>query len=187
MLTEKGFAGLLGRIVRAEGTMRSLVQEAIEDALAYAIDRQEQGHGLDLRRLSALQVSTIKMKSINSQRLSDYIKASMVDINGKSSIGWNQKDSAYQLLKKGTVVSVPSFDTRGNWFDFGKESAPKDDFDFSKRLNSLLTLAEKHADKLSEDDKALIAVLRANRTTIRMQSEAAVKEQAQAAAEAGTI
>lgn len=160
MLTEKGFAGLLGKIRRAEGTMRSLVQEAVEDALAYAIDRQEQGHGLDLRRLSQIQVETTSMKSINSQRLSDYIKTCCVDINGVSAIGWNQKESAYKLLKKGTIVSVPSIDTRGAWYDYGKVQEVKDDFNFSKKLASLLAQAEKHVDKLSEEDAALLRAVR---------------------------
>lgn len=168
MLTEKGFSGLLGKIQRAEGTLRALVQDAIEDSLAYAIDRQEQGHGLDLRRLTTLQTATVGMKSINSQRLSDYVKASVVDSDGKSAIGWNQKENCYKLLKKGTVVSVPSLATRGNWFDFGKVEKLADDFDFGKKLNALLTAAEKHADKLTDADKALIAQLRASRTTIRM-------------------
>lgn len=169
-LTEKGFTGLIGKIQKAEGTLRSLVQEAIEDALGYAVERQDSGHGLDLRRLSALQVATTSMKSINSQRLSDYLKTCLVDSDGKNAIGWNQKEAAYKLLKKGTVVSLLSLATRGNWFDFGKVESLNDDFDFNKLLNSLLTKAEKHMDKMSEEDKALVASLRATRTSIRMSS-----------------
>lgn len=169
-LTEKGFTGLIGKIQRAEGTLRSLVQEAIEDSLAYAVERQDAGHGLDLRRLSALQVATTAMKSINSQRLSDYLKTCLVDSDGKNAIGWNQKEAAYKLLKKGTVVSLLSLATRGNWFDFGKVESLNDDFNFNKLLNALLTKAEKHLDKMSDEDKALVASLRATRTSIRMSS-----------------
>jgi hypothetical protein len=167
-LTEKGFSGLLGKIQRAEGTMRSLVQEAVEDSIAYAIDRQDQGHGLDLRRLSTLQAATKAMKSINSQRLSDYIKTCLVDSDGKPCIGWNEKEACYKLLKKGTIASAPSIDTRGTWFDFGKAETIRDDFNFTKRLNALLAQAEKHSDKLSDADRDLIKVLRAGRTTITM-------------------
>lgn len=170
-LTEKGFTGLIGKIQRAEGTLRSLVQEAIEDALAYSIDRQTEGHGLDLRRLTALQTATASMKSINSQRLSDYLKTCLVDIDGKNAIGWNQKEQAYKLLKKGTTVSLLSFETRGNWFDFGKVEKLTDDFDFGKLLAGLLTKAEKHMDKLSPEDQQLVRTLRASRTTIRMQDK----------------
>lgn len=34
MLTEKGFNGLIGKIQRVEGTLRSLVQDAVEDSLS---------------------------------------------------------------------------------------------------------------------------------------------------------
>lgn len=167
-LTEKGFTGLIGKIQRAEGTLRALVQEAIEDALSYAIDRQTEGHGLDLRRLTALQTATTSMKSINSQRLSDYLKTCLVDIDGKNAIGWNQKEQAYKLLKKGTTVSLLSFETRGAWFDFGKVEKLTDDFDFGKLLAGLLTKAEKHMDKLSPEDQELVRTLRSTRTAIRM-------------------
>lgn len=170
-LTEKGFTGLIGKIQRAEGTLRALVQEAIEDALAYSIDRQTEGHGLDLRRLTALQTATASMKSINSQRLSDYLKTCLVDIDGKNAIGWNQKENQYKLLKKGTAVSLLSFETRGTWFDFGKVEKLTDDFDFGKLLAGLLTKAEKHMDKLSPEDQQLVRTLRAARTTIRMQDK----------------
>lgn len=170
-LNEKGFASLIGKIQRAEGTLRSLVQDAIEDALSYAIDRQTEGHGLDLRRLSQLQVATTSMKSINSQRLSDYLKTCLVDIDGKNAIGWNQKENQYKLLKKGTQVSLLSFETRGTWFDFGKVEKLNDDFDFNKLLNSLLTKAEKHMDQMSEADRELVRTLRATRQTIRMQDK----------------
>lgn len=170
-LTEKGFTGLIGKIQRAEGTLRALVQEAIEDALAYAIDRQTEGHGLDLRRLTALQTATASMKSINSQRLSDYLKTCLVDIDGKNAIGWNQKEQAYKLLKKGVTVSLLSFETRGTWFDFGKVEKLTDDFDFGKLLASLLTKAEKHINKLTPEDQQLVRTLRAARTTIRMQDK----------------
>lgn len=194
-LTEKGFTGLLGKIQRAEGTLRSLVQEAIEDSLSYAIDRQTAGHGLDLRRLTALQLATTSMKSINSQRLSDYLKTCLVDIDGKNAIGWNQKEQAYKLLKKGTTVSLLSFETRGTWYDFGKVEKLNDDFDFGKLLASLLTKAEKNIDKLSPEDQQLVRTLRASRTTIRMgdsqvpsaEQQSKLMAQAQAAADNGAI
>lgn len=185
MLSDKGFAGLIGKIQRAEGTMRSLVQDAIEDALAYAIERQTAGHGLDLRRLSQLQVATKSMKSINSQRLSDYTKTCLVDSDGKPCIGWHDKESAYKLLKKGTVASLPTLETRGTWFNYGKEQEVKDDFDFTKRLNSLLAQAEKHSDKLSDADRELIKLLRSGRTTIRMEGSASLTPAA--ADQAGVI
>lgn len=168
MLTEKGFAGLMGKIKRAEGTLRDLIQQAIEDSLGYAIDRQSNNHGLDLRRLSTLQTEVRGMKSVSGQRLSDYIKTCLVDINGASCIGWNEKEQQYKLLKKGTVASLKAYETRGAWYEFGKPEAPKDDFDFSKRLNALLAQAEKHADKLSEQDRQLIASLRSARMGISM-------------------
>lgn len=181
MLTEKGFAGLLTKIRRAEGTMRSLVQEAVEDSLAYAIDRQEQGHGLDLRRLSQVQNETATMKSINSQRLSDYIKTCLLDSDGKSAIGWNQKEGAYKLMKKGTVVSLPSFETRGTWFDYGKVQEVKDDFNFGKKLAALLAQAEKNSDKLSPEDAELLRQVRLAKPTITMPSHGLTPADAAAA------
>lgn len=163
MLTEKGFSGLIGRIQRAEGTLRNLFQDAIEDALAYAVDRQTLGHGLDLRRLTIVQTTAKAMKSVNNQRLSDYLKTCLLDINGKTAIGWNEKEQQYKLLTKGTVVSLPSIETRGKWFDFGKPEKIKDDFDFSKSLDNLLKQAAKHEAALSPADQAIINAIRSAR------------------------
>lgn len=163
MLTEKGFNGLIGKIQRAEGTLRSLFQDALEDALAYAIDRQDQGHGLDLRRLSIVQLTAKGMKSINNQRLSDYIKTCLVTIDGKTAIGWNDKENQYKLLTKGTVASVPSFETRGTWFDFGKPEKVKDDFNFSKSLDNFLKQVMKHEQELAPEDMTIINAIRSAR------------------------
>jgi hypothetical protein len=188
MLTEKGFSGLLVRIQRSEGTLRQLVQDAVEDSLAYAIDRQDQGHGLDLRRLSVLQSMTTKMKSISNQRLSDYIKSCLVDGNGKSCIGWHDKEQQYKLLTKGTVASLPTLETRGVWFEFGKAEKPKDDFNFGTRLAALIKLAEKHEDKLSDADKVIINSIRSARLESSLAGTTAIPvEQARALEAAGEL
>lgn len=173
MLTEKGFNGLIGRMLKAEGTLRQLVQDALEDSLAYAIDRQVQGHGLDLRRLSMVQTTAQQMRSVNGQRLSDYIKTCLLDANGKGAIGWNEKEQQYKLLTKGTVAVLPTFEQRGAWFDFGKEQKPKDDFSFDKLLANLLKQVDKHSDELSDADKIIVNAIRSARlsTVVRTDDE----------------
>ena len=164
-MNDKQFGSALVKAMTAVGKGFTAVQQLIDAALEYAIERQNEGHGADFRRLSAIATAAITAKGINSQRLQDYIKASVVDINGQSAIGWDQKDIAFKLLAKGTVVSVPSFATRGTWFDYGKPETTKDDFSFSKALEQAIKKAEKaDADgKLTPADHALLAAIRSAR------------------------
>jgi hypothetical protein len=164
-MNDKQFGSALVKAMTAVGKGFTAVQQLIDAALEYAIERQNEGHGADFRRLSAIATAAITAKGINSQRMQDYIKVCVVDINGAPAIGWNQKDSTFKLLVKGTVVSVPSFATRGTWFDYGKPEAPKDDFSFSKALEQAIKKAEK-ADtegKLTPADHALLAAVRSAR------------------------
>lgn len=167
-MNDKQFSTNVTKAFAVVGKGFTAVQQVIDAALLYAVERQEAGHGADFRRLSTIHVIAISTKGINSERVADYIKASVIDINGASAIGWNVKEQQFKLLKKGTVVSVPSVETRGNWFDYGKPQAQKDDFNFDKLFSAFLTKVEKNADKLTPEQAALVSSIRANRTSIRM-------------------
>ena len=164
-MNDKQFNASLVKALGMVGKGFTALQQVIEQALAYAIERQEAGHGADFRRVSEIIVASTAAKGINTQRLTDYIKVCIVDSDGQPATGWNQKESALKLLKKGTVVSVPSYATRGDWFNYGKQEQPKDDFSFSKALEQAIKKAEKadQEGKLTPADHALLAAIRSAR------------------------
>ena len=127
------FNMLLANVIKAEGSIRDNVQTLVESAIATYGE-----HG-DTSRIEALVNASVKMRSIRSNTLKEFIKA---HANVKFEPLQNNDGFKVRKIGKGAMETQP---IETLWYDFNNEGVAKE-----KELLSMLNGVVNQVDKAEE-------------------------------------
>ena len=127
------FNMLLANVIKAEGSIRDNVQTLVESAIATYGE-----HG-DTSRIEALVNASVKMRSIRSNTLKEFIKA---HANVKFEPLQNNDGFKVRKIGKGAMEIQP---VETLWYDFNNEGVAKE-----KELLSMLNGVVNQVDKAEE-------------------------------------
>jgi len=149
----KTFKTKLNAVIKSESTLRDNVQ-----ALAVSAIETFGQHG-DTSRIEMLVNASIKMKSIRSQTLKEFIKdhANVKFTPVKDGVGF--------VVKKIGKGAIEVKEVESNWYDFDKVGVTKPDMDLLIKAQALLAQWEKSKEegkaKVSNVNDRLAALIKA--------------------------
>ena len=134
----KTFKTKLNAVIKSESTLRDNVQ-----ALAVSAIETYGQHG-DTSRIELLVNASIKMKSIRSQTLKEFVKdhANVKFTPVKDGVGF--------VVKKIGKGAIEVKDVESNWYDFDKVGVAKPDMDLLLKVQAVMS----GWDKSIEEGKA---------------------------------
>ena len=114
----------------------------------------------DFRWLSLLADSFEGCRGLSLQQFTDYLKAHVQTVGGKS-LRWDTKTQQFKKPEKGVVMVYKQL--VGTWFEFGKKPTLASAFSFDKSFHAVLNKAAKAAKEgaLSPEDLALYNKIKA--------------------------
>ena len=147
------FKMMLDNVVANESTMRDNVQALVVSAI------ETYGQHGDTSRIEMLVNASIKMKSIRSQTLKEFIKdhANVKFTPVKDGVGF--------VVKKVGKGAIEVKEEASNWYDFDKVGVAKPDMDLLIKAQALLAQWEKSKGegkaKVSNVNDRLAAMIKA--------------------------
>ena len=147
------FKMMLDNVVANESTMRDNVQALVVSAI------ETYGQHGDTSRIEMLVNASIKMKSIRSQTLKEFIK-------DHANVKFTPvKDGAGFVVKKVGKGAIEVKVVESNWYDFDKVGVAKSDMDLLIKAQALLAQWEKSKEegkaKVSNVNDRLAAMIKA--------------------------
>lgn len=114
----------------------------------------------DFRWLSMLADSFEGCRGLSLQQFTDYIKAHVHTVDGKS-LRWDSKTKQFKKPEKGVLMVYKPL--AGTWFEFGKKPTIASQFNLDKSFHAVLNKAAKAAKEgaLSPEDLLLFNKIKA--------------------------